>query len=48
MYCLTFYPLDGGAREEYYYQNRADAEYHMGLFVNDNSGLYKAIEIEEV
>ena len=48
MYCLTFYPKDGGAREEYLYHKRADAEYHMSLFINDDSGLYKAIEIEEV
>lgn len=48
MYVVTFYPLDGGAVEEYYYPKKEDAEYHLSLFENDDSGLYSAIRIEEV
>ena len=31
--------------ELYYYNDLASAKYHLGLFVDDNSGLYDRVEL---
>lgn len=36
---------DGKSDEVYIYAYRAEAEYHFGLFRNDDSGLYDRIEL---
>ena len=48
MYLIKFVRNDGQANELYYYSKRADALYHISLFHNDNSNLYKKIEIIKV
>ena len=44
-YIVRFIPEDGGTPEEYYYPTEKDAENHLNLFEDDDSGLYKYIAI---
>lgn len=44
MYITKFICFDGHT-EEYYYHAQSDAEHHMMLFVNDDSGLYNKISV---
>lgn len=43
-YLVRFVRKDGQPDEIYDYAHRSDAEYHFGLFRNDDSGLYVRIE----
>ena len=45
MYAFRFVRKDGKPNEEYSYQKRNDAEYHISLFLQDNSDLYLRIEL---
>ena len=42
---VRFVRKDGKPDEEYYYNTQAEAEYHRDLFQDDDSGLYKRIEV---
>jgi len=44
-YIVRFIRLDNGPAEEYYYDTEADADYHINLFISDDSGLYKFIAL---
>lgn len=44
-YIVRFIRKDEKADEEYYYLAYGDALSHLALFKNDDSGLYKRIEI---
>ena len=44
-YIVQFIRNDHQPNEEYVYANRLDAEHHFSLFQNDNSGLYKKINL---
>lgn len=44
-YLVRFVRKDGQPDEIYDYAHRSDAEYHFGLFRNDDSGLYDRIEL---
>lgn len=44
-YIVRFIRKDEKADEEYYYLAYGDALIHLALFKNDDSGLYKRIEI---
>lgn len=44
-YIVRFIPEDGGVPEEYFYPTEKDAENHLSLFEDDDSGLYKYIAI---
>ena len=48
MYMVRFIRVDGQPDEEYYYQNMQDANIHFDLFREDDSGLYKTIEILQI
>ena len=48
MFLLIFRRADGKPQEEYYYHYREDAESHINLFENDNSGLYERIDLLEI
>lgn len=41
----TRFVCQTGPCEEYYYHKREDAEAHLNLFVDDDSGLYTAIMV---
>ncbi len=43
MYVVKFIRKDGQPDELYYYHRREDAEYHLHLFDNDDSGLYAKV-----
>lgn len=45
MFVIRFIRNDGKPDEEYYYNKREDAEYHISLFESDDSGLYTDITI---
>lgn len=45
MYLVRFIRKDRQPNEEYYYNALKDAEYHFSLFADDDSGLYKRIEL---
>jgi len=45
MLIVRFVRNDDKPNEEYYYQHHKDALYHIRLFKEDNSGLYKRIEL---
>ncbi len=45
MYVVKFIHKDGQPDELYYYRRKEDAEYHLHLFDNDDSGLYTLISI---
>lgn len=47
MFVVRFIRNDGKPDEEYYYKSREDAEYHVSLFADDDSGLYESVEICE-
>ncbi len=44
-YIVSFIRKDEQPDENYVYYEKIDAEHHMNLFVNDDSGLYKRIEL---
>lgn len=44
-YIVTFYPIDSGRKEEYYYTNIKDAFKHFMLFDNNDSDIFERIEI---
>lgn len=45
MYIVRFVRKDQQPDEEYYYRRLKDAEYHLSLFEDDDSGLYDRIEL---
>ncbi len=45
-YITRFIRRDGKPCEEYYYHTLEEAEYHKALFKDDDSNLYKRIEVE--
>lgn len=47
MYVVRFVRSDGRPNEEYWYRCLEDAEYHVSLFKDDESGLYLRIEISK-
>lgn len=46
MFTVTFKRADQKPKEIYCYQNEAGARYHFSLFLDDDSGLYKSILLE--
>lgn len=46
MYVVRFIRKDKKPIEEYYYLDLVDAQYHLSLFVDDNSDLYDRIELK--
>ena len=44
-YIVRFIRADGAPIEEYFYEQRADADQHLNMFCDDDSGLYKRIAI---
>ena len=48
LYLVRFVRKDKAPDEEYFYFQREGAEYHIGLFEHDDSGLYLRIELVEV
>ena len=44
-YMTRFVRKDGKPDEEYYYQNKQDADNHLKLFKDDDSDLYAYIEV---
>lgn len=48
MYIVRFVRTDGNPDEEYCYYHWEDALFHFSLFKNDNSGLYKHIDLLEM
>lgn len=47
MYVVRFIRWDSQPNEEYYYPHLEDAVFHFELFKEDDSGLYKRIELLE-
>ena len=47
MYLVRFVRNDESIGELYYYLQEEDALYHIRLFHNDDSGLYKRVEVVE-
>ena len=45
-YIVRFIRVDCGPDEEYYYHTEQEASAHFNLFLDDDSKLYKRIEIE--
>ena len=45
-YIVRFILADCGPDEEYYYPREEDAITHYNLFLDDDSGLYRRIQIE--
>lgn len=45
MFVVRFVRKDGKPDGEYYYHTLKDAEAHKNLFDDDDSGLYKRIEV---
>ena len=45
MYIVRFIRRDGQPDEEYFYNFKPDAENHLNLFRDDDSELYKRIEV---
>ena len=43
---MHFIRKDMKPEEIYYYNTLAEAQYHLQLFYNDDSGLYQKIEIQ--
>lgn len=44
-YLVVFEHKDGSATETFHYINKSDADYHFGLFVNDDSDIYRMIAL---
>ena len=44
-YIVRFVRADGKADEEYFYHRELEARYHLELFRDDDSGLYRYIEL---
>lgn len=47
MYIVRFVRWDDQPNEEYYYHHLEDAMFHLCLFKEDHSSLYKRIELLE-
>ncbi len=47
MYLVRFIRKDRQPNEEYFYNSLKDAEYHLSLFLDDDSDLYDRIELED-
>ncbi len=47
MFCVRFLRNDGKEDEEYYYHHLYEATYHFHLFDDDNSFLYRKIQVTE-
>lgn len=45
MYMVRFIMADGTQDQEYLYHQKEDAEYHIGLFSNDDADMYFAIQL---
>lgn len=45
---VRFVRKDSLPDEEYYYQRTSDASYHLQLFEDDSSGLYRRIEVIDI
>ena len=45
MFVVVFNRSDDKPDEEYCYYKREDAEYHLGLFLDDDSDIYSKISI---
>lgn len=45
MYIVKFVRNDCMPDEMYYYHSKEDANYHMNMFRDDDSGLYTKIEV---
>ncbi len=45
MYITRFIRVDHRPNEDYYYNTQEEAEKHMRLFEDDNSGLYYEIQV---
>lgn len=45
MYLVRFIRKDKQPNEEYYYNALKDAQYHLSLFLDDDSDLYDRIEL---
>ena len=45
MYITKFIRSDGKPDEDYYYYEEKDAINHLNLFFDDDSGLYKKIQV---
>ena len=48
MFVVCFERNDKKPNEEYYYRKKADAQYHIDLFKDDNSKLYKKISLFQI
>lgn len=48
MKIVRFVRKDDQPVEEYYYRSLEDAQYHFSLFLNDDSGLYREINLTDV
>lgn len=48
MYLVRFVRRDRQPDEEYFYNNRQDADHHLNLFRDDDSDLYCRIELLRV
>lgn len=46
-YIVCFIRADGKPNEEYYYATLEEAQAHYNLFFDDDSELYKAIQITD-
>ncbi len=46
-YITRFVRKDLKPCEDYYYNSLDDAKKHMGMFIDDDSNLYRRIEIED-
>lgn len=47
MFVVRFVRRDRQPAEEYYYNTIEEARWHLGLFRDDDSELYKRIELSE-
>lgn len=45
MYIVRFIMVDGTPDQEYLYHRKEDAEYHFGLFSNNDADMYFAIQL---
>ena len=45
-YIVSFVRADNKPNEEYYYHTLEEAREHFSLFLDDSSGLYRQIQIE--
>lgn len=43
----TFIRVDGQPNEEYWYSSASEAKAHLDMFRDDDSGLYRRIEVTQ-